>query len=173
MSHAGFLVDLSRAGYRVAHFVRRAYWRLRRPTTVGVRVLVRTQHAEVVLIEHTYERGVLYLPGGRLGRETSADGALRELYEETGIESKRGVQGLRLLAVLTNFSRGNTDHVIVYDLPPEEWKGVPAVLPNRKSEILAVTKAPINDLPSQVSTCTFEGVCAYARLERVSRGLAE
>lgn len=72
--------------FRAAHYLYRAKWRLLRPITTGVRVMV-LNGDQVLLIRHTYQRG-WFMPGGGLKRnETLEEAARRELREETGLRA--------------------------------------------------------------------------------------
>jgi hypothetical protein len=63
------------------------YFLLRRPMTLGVRVLVRDKSGAVLLVRHSYVAG-WHLPGGGVERgETAQDAARKELMEEAAIES--------------------------------------------------------------------------------------
>lgn len=76
---------LHRAGLRIAHAVRRRWWRLARVRLNGCRVLAFDDAGRVLLIRHSYGSGNWMLPGGGIGRgEAPLAAALRELVEETG-----------------------------------------------------------------------------------------
>jgi ADP-ribose pyrophosphatase YjhB (NUDIX family) len=99
------LDGLWRLGYRLLH----GWWKVRRPTTVGVRVLL-LREQQVLLVRHTYQRE-WYLPGGGVKRgETLDDAIRREAAEEVGA----ALGQLSLLGVYTNVYEGKTDHVAVF-----------------------------------------------------------
>lgn len=78
---------LHRAGLRLAHGVRRRWWRLARVQLNGCRVLAFDETGRILLIRHSYGSGNWMLPGGGIGRdEAPLAAALRELREETGCE---------------------------------------------------------------------------------------
>jgi ADP-ribose pyrophosphatase YjhB (NUDIX family) len=94
---------------RLAHYGYLAKWRLTRPITVGVRLLV-LNGDDVLLIRHTYQPG-WFMPGGGLKRnETLEEAARRELREETGL----GAATMELAGLFTNVAEGKTDHVVVF-----------------------------------------------------------
>ena len=80
-------VPVRRAGYRVAHAGLRAYWRIARPQTRGVKCVVREGNA-VVFVRHSYgDRRQWELPGGGIKRgEDPRDTAAREAREELGLD---------------------------------------------------------------------------------------
>jgi ADP-ribose pyrophosphatase YjhB (NUDIX family) len=87
----------------------RWWWKLRRPITVGVRVLLLREEG-VLLVRHTYQDG-WYLPGGGVQRgETLAEAAGREAAEEVGA----ALGALSLLGVYTNTYEGKSDHIAVF-----------------------------------------------------------
>jgi len=95
---------LRRLGYRLLQW----WWKVRRPTTVGVRVLL-LREGQVLLVQHTYQ-DAWYLPGGGVERgETLVEAARREAAEEVGA----ALGPLSLLGVYTNMYEGKTDHVVV------------------------------------------------------------
>lgn len=76
---------LHRAGYRLAHALRKRWWRIRKPRLVGCRVLAFDAEGRVLLVRHSYGTGKWMPPGGGIGRgETPVAAAVRELREETG-----------------------------------------------------------------------------------------
>lgn len=78
---------LHRALLRVAHELRKVWWRLRKPEIAGVGILVMNASKQVLLVRHSYERHRWTLPGGGIGRgELPASAAARELAEELRLE---------------------------------------------------------------------------------------
>lgn len=74
-----------RVALRLAHALRKRWWRLRRPRLRGCRVLALDSEGRVLLIRHAYGSGRWMMPGGGLGgKEAALAGARRELREETG-----------------------------------------------------------------------------------------
>lgn len=74
-----------RAALRLAHRLRVGWWRWRRPTISGVRIIAQDASGRVLLIRHSYGSGKWMLPGGGLARgENAVLAARRELAEETG-----------------------------------------------------------------------------------------
>ncbi len=75
----------NRVGY---HFLR-GWWLLRRPSTHGVKVVVRRDD-DVLLVRHAYGRRLAWdLPGGFISEgEDPNDAARRELAEELGLRAQ-------------------------------------------------------------------------------------
>lgn len=89
----------------------RSWWRLRRPMTLGARVIALDPDGCVALVRHTYTHG-LHLPGGGVERgERLEESALRELREETGASP---CAALRLIGVYANFRSFPGDHVALF-----------------------------------------------------------
>jgi 8-oxo-dGTP pyrophosphatase MutT (NUDIX family) len=85
-------------------------WRIFRPVTIGVRLLL-VDGERVVLVKHTYQPG-WQLPGGALNRwETPAAAAVREGVEEAGAQV---LDGLVLLGIYSSFDDGQSNHIMTY-----------------------------------------------------------
>ncbi len=79
-------VAIRRPAYRVAYQALRVYWRLARPSKLGVKVAL-LNGERVLLVRHTYGRSYWDLPGGSVKRhEPPLGAARREISEELGIE---------------------------------------------------------------------------------------
>ena len=77
---------LHRLALRLAHGVRRRWWRLLQVRLEGCRVLAIDSAGRVLLIRHSYGSGQWLLPGGGIARgETPLAAGQRELAEETGL----------------------------------------------------------------------------------------
>lgn len=110
---------------RLAYDLYRLKWRILRPITLGVRIVL-VDGGQVVLIRHTYQDG-WHLPGGALDRgETPAHAAAREAKEEAGAYLLEPPQ---LLGVYSAFDQGNSNHVLTYvseafrlETPTDRWE---------------------------------------------------
>lgn len=77
---------LHRAALRLAHGVRKRWWRIAKVRLRGCRIFAFDGAGQVLLIRHSYGSGNWMLPGGGLGQgEEPLVAALRELAEETGL----------------------------------------------------------------------------------------
>ncbi len=80
---------LHRLALRLAHALRKIWWRYAQPTLVGVGVLLIDGEGRMLLVRHSYGSGLWSLPGGALGRhELPVPAAKREVLEELGCELK-------------------------------------------------------------------------------------
>lgn len=91
--------------------VYQAYWRVRRPMTLGARVIALNADRHVMLVRHSYWPG-WHLPGGGVEpRETVETAARRELAEEAGLEPDGP---LALHGVYANHAHFPNDHIVVF-----------------------------------------------------------
>lgn len=90
-----------------------AWWRMRRPMTMGVRALVENGDGHVLLVRHTYVDG-WFFPGGGIERgETAQDALAKELAEEAGIAA---TEPPVLFGVYSNEQVFRGDHVLLYQV---------------------------------------------------------
>lgn len=124
----------------------RAWWRMRRPTTLGVRAVVTDETGRLLLVRHTYTPG-WHLPGGGVERgETAAHAMLREVAEEGGVEA---IVAPVLIACYANHANFPNDHILLYRLP--QWRACP---PRENGEIAERGFFPTNALPEGVTQST-------------------
>jgi ADP-ribose pyrophosphatase YjhB (NUDIX family) len=95
----------------------RAWWRVRRPMTLGVRGVVCDEKGAVLLVRHTYAPG-WHLPGGGVERgETAVQAIVREMAEEGGVEV---VGAPRLAGFFANHANFPNDHIALYRI--DAWR---------------------------------------------------
>ncbi len=101
---------LHRVGLRLAHGVRRRWWRIRAPRLSGCRIIALDDSGQVLLIRHSYGSDNWMPPGGGLARgEDPIAAAGRELREETGCE----LHGAHLIELVQEDLHGAGNHVHV------------------------------------------------------------
>lgn len=88
------------------------WFRLKRPMTLGVRIIATDGRGHVCLVRHTYTPG-WHLPGGGVERgETCVDAAIKEAREEAGLIIAH--EDIKLVSIHANFENFPGDHVLVY-----------------------------------------------------------
>ena len=123
-----------------------AWWRMRRPMTLGVRGLVRDSSGSVLLVKHTYTPG-WHFPGGGVEKgETVLLSLVRELEEEAGV---RPSEPPVLIGVFANARNFPNDHVLMFDI--RAWTEIPAT---SRGEIAARRFFSLDDLPEDVTAGT-------------------
>lgn len=74
---------LHRLAYRLAHALRKRWWRIARPRVTGCRMLAFDAEGRVLLVRHSYGSGKWMAPsGGMKPGEDPCDAARHELREE-------------------------------------------------------------------------------------------
>lgn len=133
---------LHRTGLRLAHAIRRRWWRFARVRLNGCRVLAFDPQGRILLIRHSYGSGNWMLPGGGIGRnEAPLDAGVRELREETGC----ALEGARVHVVVKESLYGTTNRVhviagLVQDEPRCDGR-----------EVIAARLVAQDDLPENLS----------------------
>ena len=95
---------------KAAYSLMRLRWRIMRPVTFGVRIML-IRNEQVLLVDHTY-LNMWHFPGGHIHRgEMPMDAARREAYEEAGVTCN---QEPWLLGIFTNFVEGKTDNIALF-----------------------------------------------------------
>jgi 8-oxo-dGTP pyrophosphatase MutT (NUDIX family) len=117
------------------------WFRLRRPMTLGVRILAIDPEGKVCLVRHTYTPG-WHLPGGGVERgETCLQAAIKEAREEAGLVIAQG--DLELLSIHANFDSFPGDHVTVF--MTDKWQTTST---NNPHEIAEFGFFALDDLPA-------------------------
>lgn len=102
---------LHRTGLRLAHALRRRWWRIAKVRLEGCRILAFDAQDRVLLIRHSYGSGKWLLPGGGIARgEAPLAAAQRELAEETGL----ALTEPRCLAVIDEPLYGTVNRVHLF-----------------------------------------------------------
>lgn len=143
--------------HRIIGKLARAYWRVRRPRTLGVRAVVLDENDRVALVRHTYADH-WYLPGGGVKMGESFEAALhRELHEEIALKN---VQIERVLGIYHSRREAKDDHIVIFAVrvdgkASEEVRGADAM------EIDEVGWFPFDQLPEGVSPATGRRLSEY------------
>ena len=125
---------------------RRAFWWLTRPTTLGVRAIVKNDKNEVLLVKHTYDN-CLYLPGGEVGNGENVKNAIkRELFEEVNINCTE----MHVVGIYNNKYEYKNDHVILFYVDDFKSEGEK----KRSFEIESAAFYPMEHLPDNLSPAT-------------------
>ncbi len=138
---------IGRLHMRVGRLAIGAAARLRRPVSLGVRLLALNARGDILLVRHTYLPG-LALPGGAVDPgETTREAAIREAQEEAGLDVTERPD---LFSVYLNRALASRDHVLLYVTrnahQPRE--------PGRSGEILSARFYGLGDLPDDVTPAT-------------------
>lgn len=95
--------------HKVLYKLSKVYWRITKPITVGVRIML-FKNQQILLVKHTYQDS-WYLPGGGVKKGERLDQAIRrEVSEELGGE----LGSLRLFGTYSNFFDYKNDHVVIF-----------------------------------------------------------
>ncbi|MEL7032526.1 MAG: NUDIX domain-containing protein [Pseudomonadota bacterium] len=97
----------------------RLWFRLSRPMTLGARAVVEDQDGRVLLVRHTYAKG-LYLPGGGVERgETVHETVRKELREEGGVHL---LEDAVQMGIYSNHRIMKNDHVVLFRVAATAWE---------------------------------------------------
>ncbi|MFO0765000.1 MAG: NUDIX domain-containing protein [Patescibacteria group bacterium] len=137
--------------YKLVNALRRLYWWIRRPITIGARAIV-TDGQSVLLVKHSYLKD-WYLPGGGVGRgETLQDVVRRELKEEVGFDFSGP---LNLLATHTNFGEYKNDHIVLFEAKTSVFE------PSSGGEVKETKFFAFDHLPADISPATKRRIEEY------------
>jgi 8-oxo-dGTP pyrophosphatase MutT (NUDIX family) len=143
---------LHRRLYKLANLARSMWWRARKPTVHGCRVIALDERDRVLLIRQSYGSRAWVAPGGSVGRrEDPVATALRELREETGC---RLFQAAKVAEVLERPSGAyNVVHVVV-------GRAGGTMAPDRR-EVDEAAWFALDDLPPDISARVVVGLADW------------
>ena len=103
--------------------LRKSWWFVRRPKTLGAHAIALTPAGKVVLVKLRYAPGWRVPGGGRAADEPAVEAALRELGEEIGMTGHGEARLARDFEELSDFRRDSASLVIVRDVEyrPRRW----------------------------------------------------
>jgi 8-oxo-dGTP pyrophosphatase MutT (NUDIX family) len=134
----------------VAHFSRKQLWKILRPTTIGVKMLL-FDSQQVLLVKTRYSSR-WSLPGGKVNKmETPRAAAIRELAEETGVS----ISKCRFMGVYSNFTEYKNDTIILFTAEVTGKSCVPGW------EIKYCQFFPVDALPADTSPATLRRLEEY------------
>lgn len=134
-----------RAVLRLAHTLRRLWWKVRRPRLEAVSVVATDLEGRLLLIRLSYGTGTWSFPTGGVERgEAPATAARREFAEETGCTA----HGLDLLGVQEGQLHGATNRVHVFAAKVSDHP-----VADRR-EVLEARFFPTHSLPEPLSKAT-------------------
>ncbi|MFJ1538659.1 NUDIX domain-containing protein [Micromonospora chalcea] len=135
--------------FRLLHRIRKVYWRIARPTTYGVKVLIihSADCERVLLVRHSYgDRSLWSLPGGgyKPARETPEQAARRECIEELGVELEQSALVLEEHLTTSGGKLGHLKIVRLYAISDE-------LSPNGEISEARWTGVDLTDLPGKAA----------------------
>ncbi len=147
---------LHRVALRLAHAMRKRWWRWRRPELEAAAVLAFDLADRVLLVRLSYGSGMWTLPTGGVDRgETPEQAARRELREEAGCSA----QAMRALGVDEGMLHGATHRVHVFASSVRE----PVAADGR--EVIEARFFPLGALPDPVSGATVRRLEMWRRAQ--------
>lgn len=134
----------------IIYKVNKTLWRISKPVTVGVRVML-IKDSKVLLVKHTYHES-WYLPGGKVEKgETYEQAIRREAAEELGADMKE----LCLHGVYNSFSEHKNDNIVIFVCKDFVLSGV------TDREIESYDFFELDRLPEKVSPGTRKRIMEY------------
>jgi len=145
-----------------AYFLQRRLWRLLRPRTRGVKVMVFNADQELALVRNGYGRSDLFvLPGGGVRWfEQPAEAAAREVREELGVD----VTNLKLISEHASSAEGKRDRIYLFAARADE----PLQIDN--FEVQEARFVHMTDLPTNISPATRRRIEEYRGVREADGG---
>jgi 8-oxo-dGTP pyrophosphatase MutT (NUDIX family) len=136
-------------------------WKVVRPHTRGVKIMVFNTNGELALIRNAYGRSDLFvLPGGGVRPfEEPAKAAVREVKEELGLE----ITKLKLRSQYLSTSEGKRDEIHLFEALAH---GTPQL---DNFEVEEVRFVALEDLPSATSPATRRRIEEYLGSRAMNR----
>lgn len=145
---------------KIAHRIRRLYYFIVRPITLGVRILL-VEGDRVILVKHSYEPG-WFLPGGGVKPgETLEQAVRREAAEECGAE----LHAVQFIGTYHNLSAYKSDHVNLF--LSEHF----SLQEKHDPEIDMLAAFPLDQLPADTTPGSRRKITAYTNGSLESSGM--
>lgn len=130
----------------LAHTIRKFWWKVRKPQTLGVKVLVRNSRGEILLVKPAYASS-WQIPGGGVEKfEHPRRAGIREIREETGLQLYEDHMVLK--DVFISHHEGKSDCVIFYEATCGEVEATPDGIEIESAQFFAPSALPIDVSPS-------------------------
>jgi ADP-ribose pyrophosphatase YjhB (NUDIX family) len=137
---------------RIIVLMRKIYWKIIKPTTIGIRAIIENQENQILLVKHNYA-SQWYLPGGKLKKgEDLLKGLERELIQEIGMSN---FKVSRLLGTYLNNYESKFDYISVFVI--KEF----SISAKKHFEIEKITYFDNNNLPKNISPGTKRRINEY------------
>lgn len=131
---------------QLAHRTRKIWWRLRRPQTLGVKVLVRNPNNEILLVKPSYSQ-LWQIPGGGVHKhEHPLQAGIREIREETDIVLVE--DEMTLAGVFVSSHEGKSDCVVFYTTMIDSGLPVPDASEISDARFYSPVSLPLDTAPS-------------------------
>jgi 8-oxo-dGTP pyrophosphatase MutT (NUDIX family) len=148
--------------YSVALGVARSYWRIIKPVTYGARVLLVC--GDHVLLVQSRKSHYWNFPGGGIKKkENPSEGALRELFEETGIKIKSSDY---LLGEYCSKAEGRRDTVFIVVAHIDN-----KIIPRLEIEIQKAEWFSFSNLPEKITQPTLWRIHEYVAEKKDIKGI--
>lgn len=108
------MLSIKKIIYKIAHTLLSLYWKIFKPETFGVKVMIlNNKKTKILLIKNSYglvDYWQMVGGGYKPKKENSTNAVLREVREELGIE----ISEIYFLNMYENLSEGKKDKVNIY-----------------------------------------------------------
>jgi 8-oxo-dGTP pyrophosphatase MutT (NUDIX family) len=144
-----------RRALAVIYSIQKWLWRVLRPRTQGVKLLLFDRWGDVVLIRNKYGQTDLFLlPGGGIRfRETPAQAAIREAKEELGYD----ISAPMLVGEYRNEAEGKRDTIYLFRAAVDDPPNADGI------EVAEAGLFPVENLPDATSPATRRRIDEHLR----------
>jgi ADP-ribose pyrophosphatase YjhB (NUDIX family) len=130
--------------FTYANKIRKIYWKITKPITIGVRAIILNSKNEILLVR-THYSNQWFLPGGDVKKLEMPETAIkREVQEECNIELNTS----KIVGVYSNFYESKSDHIVLF------YSENVSTTPKSAFEVAETNFFNLNSLPSSISPGT-------------------